>query len=70
MEMIVMGAEGDTKFWWDTTDPEEVRQAEDMFNLYRNQGFAVFACDETGPALTEFDSNAGTMVFVPMMAGG
>ena len=70
MEMVVMGPEGDTKHRWDTADPDEVRQAEEMFNLYRGRGFAAFAHDTTSAAVTKFDPSVGTMVFVPMVAGG
>lgn len=73
MEMIVMGPEGDTKHTWDVANPDEAKQAQELFTLYKQRGYAIFKGDgEGGPALPviEFDPNFGCLVMVPVMAGG
>jgi hypothetical protein len=72
-EMIVMGPEGDTKHTWDVADPDEAKQARELFDLYKRRGYAIFESDgEGGPsaAVTEFNPSLGCLVMVPLMAGG
>ncbi len=72
MEMIALTREGDTKHEWNTDNEDERAQAQILFDEYRKQGFAAFRMSDTerNSALTEFDPTAGTILFIPMVAGG
>jgi hypothetical protein len=67
-----MNATGDTKHLWNVADPDEARQAAEMFDLYKQQGYAIFAVedDQQGTPVKDFDASLGSMLFVPIMAGG
>jgi hypothetical protein len=71
-QMSVMSQEGDTKIFWDPTNPESVEVATTAFNSYRSQGYQAFAMTSgtSGEQMTGFDPAIGSIVFVPQMQGG
>ncbi len=73
MEMIEMTPQGDTKYQWNVNDPREAEQARALFAQFRSKGYAVFRAKgngRRGEPVQEFDPDAETMIFVPLMAGG
>lgn len=71
-EMSIMNAEGDTKCYWDPSNPESVAIAAETFETYRGRGYRAFAMDSgtSGEIMDDFDANVGSILFVPPMAGG
>jgi len=72
-EMVAMGQDGDSKHFWNTEDGESVEQAREVFGTYTTKGFKAFLMNEAGDKgepLDDFDPAAGSILFVPPMAGG
>ncbi len=71
-EMIVMNAEGDTKHYWNIHNWSEVEAAKETFDVYKRKGFTAFSMirGKQSKQLQEFDPAAGSILFVPLMAGG
>lgn len=63
---------GDTKHEWDAGKPDEVAIAEEVFQLYRSQGYqaARMENDMAGEIIKTFDPSAEVIIFVPQMQGG
>ena len=63
---------GDTQHEWDASKPDEVTMAEEVFALYRSQGYSAARMenDTAGEIITDFDPAAGVIIFVPQMRGG
>jgi hypothetical protein len=63
---------GDTKHEWDASKPDEVAVAEEVFQLYRAQGYAAARMenDRAGEIIREFDPAAEVIIFVPQLQGG
>ena len=72
MEMIALTREGDTKYTWNPEDPGDLAEAQEVFEQYQKEGFSAFLVKEGGQGeiLHDFDPTAGTVLFVPMLAGG
>ncbi len=72
--MAIMGKVGDSKYMWSPHNREECEIAENVFNEYRRRGYLAFQVvgkdGDKGEQMTEFDPNAGRIIFVPPMAGG
>lgn len=71
-ELRKLDKNGDTKHEWDPSKPQEVDVARDMFTLYKSQGYtaARMESDVAGEIITEFDPDAGVIIFRPQMQGG
>ena len=63
---------GDTKHEWDAAKPDEVAIAEEVFALYRSQGYSAARMenDVAGEIIKVFDPAAEVIIFVPQMQGG
>ncbi len=72
--MAVMGKAGDSKYIWDPNNTVECEIAKDTFDAYRARGYLAFQVvgkdGSEGDQMTEFDPQAGRIIFVPPMAGG
>lgn len=72
--MAVMGREGDTKYIWDKTKPDEVEVAKATFNKFvkdkKYLAFKVVGDGGQGSQVKEFDPNEERYIFVPPMVGG
>lgn len=73
--MAVMGKEGDTKYIWDRTKPDEVEVARSTFNTFvKTKKYLAFKVnakgDKTGEQVKEFDPDEERYIFVPPMVGG
>ena len=72
----VLGQSGDTKTMWDPASPTEVEVAKEQFDKLvatkRYSAFHVSAEDpnKQGRRMTEFDPEAGRVIFIPPVAGG
>ncbi len=70
----VMSHKGDEKYIWDTTLPTSVEIAKKMFKEYRDKGYLAYKVvgekGEKGEMMTEFDKDAGRVIFSPPMKGG
>lgn len=72
-EIAVMGPSGDSKVYWNEKKWEEVEAAKAVFDVYKAKGFAAFSMDakgDKGKQIREFDPSAGSILFVPPLAGG
>lgn len=69
MEMVALTPNGDTKYTWEA---DEMDQAQAIFDEYTGNGFSAFRMSDEGQGkvLSEFDPEAGTILFVPLMQGG
>lgn len=71
--MAVMGRNGDTKFFWNAREWNEVEAAKAVFDLYKSKGFAAFKMDDKGDQgeqMNEFDPSAGSILFLVPLVGG
>lgn len=71
--MSVMGKDGDTKFYWNAKDPEQVAAAKEIFDAHRGKGYCAFHMSskgDQGEQMGEFDPDAGSILFIPQMQGG
>jgi len=72
--MAVMGKEGDTKYIWDRTKPDEVEVAKTTFNTFvktkKYLAFKVTGDGGKGEQVKEFDPAEERYIFVPPMVGG
>jgi len=73
--MAVMGKEGDTKYIWDRTKPDEVEVARTTFNTFvKTKKYLAFKVnakgDKTGEQVKEFDPDEERYIFIPPMVGG
>lgn len=72
----VLDQTGDTKTMWDPTSEDEIENArlqfERLVSTKRYSAFCVDAKDpnKKGKRMTEFDPDAGRVIFVPPMQGG
>ena len=70
----VMSNNGDDKYIWDTTNPTSIEIARETFNKFRAKGFLAYKVTgekgEKGEMMTEFDKDAGRVIFSPPMKGG
>lgn len=72
-EIVAMGQDGDSKHFWNAEDEESVGQARQTFGTYTDKGFKAFLMNKAGDQgepLEAFDPAAGSILFVPPMAGG
>ena len=74
IQFTVMDLTGDTKHMWDKTKPVEVDAAREMFKSLRSKGYLAYKVfgekGDKGETLTEFDPNAGAIIFSPALQGG
>ena len=72
--MAVMGKEGDTKYIWDRTKPDEVEVARTTFNTFvKTKKYLAFKVNEKGDKseqVREFSADEERYIFVPPMVGG
>lgn len=72
--MAVMGKEGDTKYIWDKTKPDEVEVARSTFNSFvKDKKYLAFKVNDKGDKgeqVKEFDPNHERYIFAPQMVGG
>ena len=71
--MSIMGKEGDTKFYWNSANADQVSAAEEVFNAHKGKGYLAFrmnAKGDQGEQLTTFDASAESVLFIPQMQGG
>lgn len=72
-EISVMGREGDSKHFWNKDAPIEAKIAAKVFKQYVKRGYRAFKMTEKGDQgeiMDSFDPAAGSILFVPAMAGG
>jgi hypothetical protein len=71
-EMSVMDEHGDTKVYWDPSNPESVLVASEAYALQITRGCRAFAMvnDTQGEIMDAFDPNVSSVVFVPPLQGG
>lgn len=72
-EISVMGPSGDSKVFWNEKKWDEVEAAKGVFDLYKGKGFAAFRMNDKGDqgeTMNEFDPSAGSILFIPALAGG
>jgi len=72
-ELRILGIKGDTKVTWDSEVATEVEQAKKSFKSYLDKGFAAFRVTKKGgkgTQITDFDSIAEEILFVPPLRGG
>jgi len=72
-EIAVMGREGDTKFYWNAENWDEVRLAKEVFDKYIEARFKAYQMSENGSqgeSMKEFNPKCGSILFVPAMQGG
>jgi|HubBroStandDraft_3_1064219.scaffolds.fasta_scaffold310227_1 hypothetical protein len=69
--------DGDFRFTWDPSDPQDVQNARDAFNDLRRGGYAAYNIEGEGrgragrrTVITEFDPQAGQIVVVRPNRGG
>lgn len=68
-----MSSQGDIKHTWNPKKPEEVREAQLMFEALIAKGFRAFTMKRgglTGDLMNGFDPTARRVLFVPPMQGG
>lgn len=73
MEMMILNSDGDSKHTWNPDDEESIQRAREVYDLHKDKGFTAFHMDgsgETGKLMQEFDPVAGSVLLVPVMAGG
>lgn len=71
-EMSILSAEGDTKCFWDPSNPESVSAASDTFATYSSRGYRAFAMSSgtEGEVMSGFDPSVGSILFIPPLQGG
>jgi len=73
-EMSVIDRSGDTKHMWDPNNKTEVKAMERLFKDLTSKGYIAFKVDKRdatkGEMMRKFDPEAGSMILIPMMAGG
>lgn len=65
--------EGDRRVPWDPTNPAQVEEARTKFHEYIRSGYRAFKMGrrgQPGDRISEFDPNAGEILFIPQHAGG
>jgi cell division septation protein DedD len=74
IEFAVMGPNGDTKHMWDRTKPVEIDAARELFKKLRKEGYLAYKVvgekGDKGEMVTEFDPEAGAVIFSPALKGG
>lgn len=71
--MEILDQNGDTKLIWDSTKPDEVKNAERTFRDLKAKGYVAYSVDkkgEKGTVLNEFDEDAEKIIMAPQMRGG
>lgn len=72
-EMRIMDASGHQCLQWHTGKPEEIAQAEALFERLILQGYVAFGsstADEAKHVVTRFDPSMEDVVMVPRIVGG
>ena len=72
-EINILSKEGDTKHYWNASDPSEVASVKAVFDAFRSRGYTAARMGRAGTAgevITEFDPSAGSILFIPRVAGG
>jgi hypothetical protein len=71
--MSVMGSDGDTKYYWNAQNPDQVAIAREVFQTHRGRGYLAFSMNakgDQGEQMREFDQSANSILFIPAMQGG
>lgn len=69
----VLADSAEEKFFWRPDVPEEVREAEEKFVRYQQQGFLackIMGQGEAGTQISDFDSQAAEIFMLGMADGG
>ena len=71
-EMHRLDKQGDTRFTWDATKPDEVQAAQEVFATYQSQGYkpARMQGGKPGEFIQDFDPQAESIIFIPKMRAG
>jgi hypothetical protein len=69
---IVMDSTGDTRHYFDTTDPQALLKAEERFKELTLVGFTAAVRTSSGEAVLtrKFDPSAEETLFFPRLVGG
>ncbi len=69
----VMNGRGHTSHVWKRSNPEEVKEAQALFDLLVSKGYRAFHMDKKGrqgEVMAKFDPEAKRMLFAPPFQGG
>jgi len=72
-EMRVLSTEGDQKVIWDPSNEDQVEVAKMTFDKLKAKKYKAYSVDKKGEPLKEikkFKPNAGSLIMVPVIAGG
>lgn len=71
-ELCILDRTGDTRHTWDSTKPEEVKAAREVFDRLRKTHLAyrVNRDGDKGEVIDRFDPTAERMILAPQMVGG
>ena len=72
-EISLMGANGDSKHYWNKDNPDEVKIAGKVFKRYMKLSYQAYRMNprgDRGEPIQEFDPAATCVLFVPPFAGG
>lgn len=71
MSAMTSSGSGDTKVWWEPSDPASVEVAAQVFARYRTMGYRAFRMTGTnGEQMVEFDPSVRAILLIPQMQGG
>jgi len=73
-EMAVMDHSGDSKHLWDPGNYREVEAMRDLFKDLKKKGYLAYRVDKKdgtkGEVMKDFDPEAGSVIMIPLVAGG
>lgn len=73
-EMSVMDRSGDSKHMWDPGNYKEVEVMRDLFKDLKKKGYIAYQVDKKdgtkGAIMKDFDPEAGSVIMIPLVAGG
>lgn len=69
----ILDGSGDSKFQWNSDNPDEVAAARANFDILIKKGYQAFKSNKDGtpgPQIKEFDGTLERMIMMPRASGG
>jgi glucan phosphoethanolaminetransferase (alkaline phosphatase superfamily) len=71
--LSVMDTSGDTEYWWDVDNEDEIDIARTVFKKFKKKNYLAYKIKSNGnkgELIKTFDENAGKIILMPPVVGG
>ena len=72
-ELSILAPSGAEKYFWDSGNPDEVKQVKNRFSQFLEKGYSAFQVNNVqgeGKKILFFDAFAEKIIMVPKLGGG